>query len=245
MNWYNKSQEENIDKNSIPKDNEKEEQLTKTYWKAHVSEDFVENPSLISHNGVGKGGHLFSNFDQMIKIIGKDKYWVVPIQMSDDEVNLIEDGIFEAKINKLSTENFQPVSYYLKNLEEQPFKQLEQEQKPLGIDSYITINNNGNIVLHNLRVEKDKRKQGLGSAFMEELCNKADSMGKTIELNLGDKSSGETTSKSRLIDFYRRFGFVRNFGRTKDYRLNCQMYRRPKNTKNIKAFNLKKSKIIS
>ena len=128
-----------------------------------------------------------------------------------------------------------------RDIEELSLKQLEKEQKPLGIDAYTTIESNGNITLHTLRVDKDKRKQGLGSAFMETLCNKADQLGKTIELNLGDRESGETTSKNRLIEFYKRFGFVRNFGRTKDYRLSCQMYRRPRN---IKAFNLKQFKKI-
>jgi GNAT superfamily N-acetyltransferase len=81
--------------------------------------------------------------------------------------------------------------------------------------------------LSTLNVPRGQRKQGLGTAFMEDLCAYADRVGKRIELNLGDKSAGETTSKSRLVEFYRRFGFVRNFGRTVDYRLSCQMYRLP------------------
>jgi GNAT superfamily N-acetyltransferase len=113
--------------------------------------------------------------------------------------------------------------------EEKPIKDFEKLQKSLGVDSYLSILNNGNIKLHNLRVEKEMRKQGLGTTFMDELCRIADEMGKTIELDLASKERGETTSKNRLIEFYRRFGFVRNFGRTKDYRLSCQMYRTPKN----------------
>jgi GNAT superfamily N-acetyltransferase len=113
--------------------------------------------------------------------------------------------------------------------EEKPIKDFEKLQKSLGVDSYLSILNNGNIKLHNLRVEKEMRKQGLGTTFMDELCRIADEMGKTIELDLASKERGETTSKNRLIEFYRRFGFVRNFGRTKDYQLSCQMYRTPKN----------------
>lgn len=112
--------------------------------------------------------------------------------------------------------------------EEKPIKDFERLQKSLGVDSYLSILNNGNIKLHNLRVEKGMRKQGLGTTFMDELCRIADEMGKTIELDLASKERGETTSKNRLIEFYRRFGFVRNFGRTKDYQLSCQMYRTPK-----------------
>ena len=84
------------------------------------------------------------------------------------------------------------------------------------------------LYLQTLSVPRDMRKQGLGTAFMNDLCSYADRVGKMIQLNLGDKAPGETTSKGRLIDFYKRFDFVRNFGRTKDYSLSCQMYRKPK-----------------
>jgi predicted GNAT family acetyltransferase len=97
-----------------------------------------------------------------------------------------------------------------------------------GLDIYAYDNGKGTITLSTLRVPKENRKQGMGSSFMEELCAYADRAKKDIELNLGEKEAGETTSKNRLIDFYKRFGFVRNFGRTKDYSRSCQMYRRHK-----------------
>ena len=150
-------------------------------------------------------------------------------------LNSPSKGIFFNNLRrKTVTAEIEPINDD-KSLEEKSLKELEDEQKPLGVEAYTTIGNNGNITLHTLRVDKDKRKQGLGTAFMEDLCRKADSLGKTIELNLGDRESGETTSKNRLIEFYKRFGFVRNFGRTKDYRLSCQMYRRPRSKQ---AFNL-------
>jgi len=97
-----------------------------------------------------------------------------------------------------------------------------------GIDVYATDNGKGIIELHNLNVPRNMRKQGIGTSFMTELCDYADRTKKEIHLNLASRESGETTSRNRLIEFYRRFGFVRNFGRTKDFRISCQMYRRPK-----------------
>ena len=116
-----------------------------------------------------------------------------------------------------------------KNIQEtkDELQTIINKHKSLGIDIYAYDDGKGTITLSALRVPKENRKQGMGTEFMTELCNYADRMKKQIILNLGEKESGETTSKGRLIEFYKRFGFVRNFGRTKDYRLSCQMYRRP------------------
>ena len=98
----------------------------------------------------------------------------------------------------------------------------------MGVNLYAYDNGKGVITLSMLRVPKEKRNEGLGTNFMNELCDFADRTKREIELNLGDKESGGTTSKGRLIEFYKRFGFVRNFGRTVDYARSCQMYRKPR-----------------
>ena len=103
---------------------------------------------------------------------------------------------------------------------------IVKKYETMGVDIYAYDDGRA-ITLSNLRVPKENRNEGVGTNFMEELCAYADRTNKQIELNLGDKEAGGTTSKNRLIEFYKRFGFVRNFGRTKDYRLNCQMYRKP------------------
>jgi len=91
------------------------------------------------------------------------------------------------------------------------------------------------LVLQTLRVPRGKRDTGLGIAFMEDLCAYADRVGKRVELNLGEREPGETTSKRRLISFCRRFGFVRNFGRTVNDALSCQMYRKPRPARRAKG----------
>ena len=81
------------------------------------------------------------------------------------------------------------------------------------------------IVLDHLRVPSELRGGGLGSEFMKELCDYADSVGKRIELTLAPKAPGETTSRGRLVDFYKGFGFMENRGRNIDYSRSCSMYR--------------------
>lgn len=79
-----------------------------------------------------------------------------------------------------------------------------------------------------LEVPKDQRKQGIGTEVMQDVVALADAMGRRVELTVGlkDKLHG-TTSRARLIKFYKRFGFVENKGRNKDFRTSASMYREP------------------
>ena len=84
------------------------------------------------------------------------------------------------------------------------------------------------ILLESLIVPKDKRKQGIGTQIMQELTNYADKVGKRLELSPGQKDDYHgTTSKRRLINFYKRFGLLENKGRNKDFTTNRTMYREP------------------
>jgi GNAT superfamily N-acetyltransferase len=74
------------------------------------------------------------------------------------------------------------------------------------------------MVTHNLLVRKvveltwiivNDRKQGVGTAIMRELCTFADRNAAQISLKPASKSDyAATTSRGRLVRFYRRFGFV-------------------------------------
>jgi GNAT superfamily N-acetyltransferase len=55
----------------------------------------------------------------------------------------------------------------------------------------------------------EDRKQGVGTAIMRELCEFADHHAAQIRLKAASKGDyAATTSRARLIRFYRRFGFV-------------------------------------
>lgn len=88
------------------------------------------------------------------------------------------------------------------------------------------------IDLETIIVPRKLRKAGIGSKALEELCHYADQRGLRIILQTADKKQADwgTTSKNRLIRFYKRFGFVHNSGRYKDFTLSIykNMYRNPK-----------------
>lgn len=84
------------------------------------------------------------------------------------------------------------------------------------------------VVLSSLIIPRKSRNQGLGSQIMQELTAYADSVGKRMELSPGtrDQYNG-TTSRGRLVRFYKNFGFRENKGRRKDYRTSETMLREP------------------
>ncbi len=84
------------------------------------------------------------------------------------------------------------------------------------------------VVLSSLIIPKPLRNQGLGSKIMRDLTDYADSVGKRMELSPGlrDKYHG-TTSRNRLVRFYRQFGFKQNKGRNADYSTSETMLRNP------------------
>jgi 8-oxo-dGTP pyrophosphatase MutT (NUDIX family) len=88
----------------------------KLYWKAHLASDFKKGTP-VKNNGVGEGGHVFSDFDKMINKLGRKWYWFAPIIMSNDEVVDEGNGVFEAKVSKSSIGDFAPVEYWEKHKE--------------------------------------------------------------------------------------------------------------------------------
>lgn len=80
----------------------------------------------------------------------------------------------------------------------------------------------GSLTLHRIVVPAEARNQGVGSEFMRELVAYADATGKRIDLTPSADFGG---SKARLVEFYKRHGFVPNKGRTRDLEISEDMYR--------------------
>jgi hypothetical protein len=74
-------------------------------------------------------------------------------------------------------------------------------------------------------VGEGSRNSGLGTEFMRDLTAFADSKGMQIRVT-PSKDFG-ATSVDRLKKFYKRFGFVENSGRNKDFEISDTMYRNP------------------
>ena len=97
------------------------------------------------------------------------------------------------------------------------------------IDIYPLRSDPNTLYLSKIAVPKEQREQGLGSQAMQDIVDKADAEGKKIVLS---PSTGYgATSVNRLKEFYKRFGFVENKGRNKNYAISETMYREPKKQK--------------
>lgn len=72
----------------------------------------------------------------------------------------------------------------------------------------------GGIVINKIVVPEDAQGSGIGSSVMEEIISYADERGLAIALTPDDTYGGDVR---RLEEFYKRFGFIPNTGRNKDY----------------------------
>ena len=100
-------------------------------------------------------------------------------------------------------------------------KSISEKYKQSGVESSITERPN-EITLQKVIVPKEARGAGVGSRFMNDLIQYADEQGKTVSLTPSADFGG---NKARLTEFYKRFGFVENKGKNKDYEISEAMYR--------------------
>jgi GNAT superfamily N-acetyltransferase len=100
----------------------------------------------------------------------------------------------------------------------------------LGLDMLHVYARGKDVVLDMLLVPHASRKEGRGSRAVERICKMADAMGRRVVLSpaVRDPRGRGTTSRARLIRFYKRFGFVENRGRHKDFTISESMLRDPK-----------------
>jgi hypothetical protein len=93
---------------------------------------------------------------------------------------------------------------------------------------FVSLRKSGDLCLDSIIVKPDELKRGKGTKAMLQLTALADKHQRRVWLSPGEKDPyHKTTSRGRLIKFYKRFGFVQNKGRNKDYRSRETMYRRP------------------
>jgi GNAT superfamily N-acetyltransferase len=102
-------------------------------------------------------------------------------------------------------------------------KSISDKYKQSGVESSITERSN-EITLQKVIVPKEARGAGAGSKFMQDLVDYGNKSGKKISLTPSADFGG---SKARLIEFYKRFGFVENKGKNKDFEVSEAMYKLP------------------
>lgn len=108
-------------------------------------------------------------------------------------------------------------------------EQLEERLEDYyDLKSLSLFENGDTIKLNMIAIDRDKQGGGIGSAVMREIIAYADANNKTVTLTTGQNDDAfGTTSSTRLKKFYKRFGFVENKGRNKDFSLSGNMYRLP------------------
>ena len=101
-------------------------------------------------------------------------------------------------------------------------KEIKEKYK----NSFKTINiyEYNNKISIDLIIAKEQN-SGEGTKLMKDICEYADKSKKIIILSPSDDFGG---NKKRLIEFYKRFEFVENKGKNKDFEIFESMYRLPK-----------------
>jgi GNAT superfamily N-acetyltransferase len=106
--------------------------------------------------------------------------------------------------------------------------ELKDEFKDLTIDIYQNERTK-TLTLSRVIVPENSRESGIGTKFMNSLIKKADKLGYKIILTPSKDFGG---NKNRLIEFYKRFGFINNKGSNRDFSHKEDMYRLPKKNEN-------------
>lgn len=88
----------------------------------------------------------------------------------------------------------------------------------------INIYEYSNKISIDLIITKEKN-SGYGTKLMQDICDYVDKNNKIVILTPSDEFGG---NKKRLIEFYKRFGFVENKGKNKDFEIFESMYRLPR-----------------
>jgi hypothetical protein len=114
---------------------------------------------------------------------------------------------------------------------------IQQElSKKYNVDLSLMGYGKDAFVIVKMVIPKEIQGQKIGSRLMKDITSYADNNSLTILLNLADRGTGwGTTSKSRLVSFYKQFGFVENKGKNKDFSISYGMYRLPNKIKNVES----------
>lgn len=97
------------------------------------------------------------------------------------------------------------------------------------------------ITMDRIIINDESRNMGIGTKIMMDLIKYTDENNKTIGVTPSEDFGGV---KSKLIKFYKRFGFVSNKGRNKNFEFTQAMVREPKISENKTINEMLKSKLI-
>ena len=135
------------------------------------------------------------------------------VMFDDALANIVSrNGVSLSDLLKTSESPQNKLDAIIQNLESQGLK-IDASYNP----------NKQQISLSRLVVPQEMRSQGVGTKAMQDLVNFADEQNALMQLS--PSTDFGATSINRLKDFYKRFGFVPNTGKYKDYSISESMYR--------------------
>ncbi len=109
--------------------------------------------------------------------------------------------------------------------EDEDLKDLKSSLDKLGVSHSVHHGQNNTLHLAKIVVPKEHRNKGVGSSAMSHIKSYADANNKRITLTPSSDFGG---SKTKLVSFYKKHGFVENKGKNKDFSTREAMYRDPK-----------------
>ena len=128
--------------------------------------------------------------------------------------------------------DFNPGAEVPKQLKESTISQknthlegFETRAETDGIELDLSYNKNLNAVkLHLIKIPKDRRNQGIGTRTIKQVLDYVDDQGLLMTLTPSNEFG---SSKQRLVEFYKSFGFRLNSGPYRDLRFKDTMIRKP------------------
>jgi ribosomal protein S18 acetylase RimI-like enzyme len=121
--------------------------------------------------------------------------------------------LFQDERAPITTEDMGRFAQGLKNVYGSDLARLE-----------LSVTHNGDISLDWIVVDRGAQRSGVGMKVMRDVTRIADLHGKRIVLSPAEDGG---STRSRLVAFYKRFGFVENKGRNRDFSTRAGMYRDP------------------
>ena len=119
---------------------------------------------------------------------------------------------------------YKPIEVKENKLEPIEFSKIIEDKYGIIID-LTGDTKKGDLTLSRIEVPKEQRGKEVGTKAMEDIIKYADENNKRIVLTPSTDFGG--TSVKRLKEFYKKFGFIENTGKNKDFTTKETMYRNP------------------
>jgi len=188
-------------------------------------------------------GAMDPNSDWSKFVLSHKGFTLKDIQVDKIPTAVKSDGMSQAnveKYKKADTSQFPPMvigndGYLLDgNHRLQAYKAQGIKTVKAYVGEEVEVSLHGDAkkgyVLSKIEVSGDERNAGQGTKEMQNIVDRMDREGAIIALTPDDAFGG---NKNRLIKFYKRFGFVPNKGRNKDFRFRETMIRYPQTNERV------------